>query len=140
MYSILFTFLQLTDICFYFWVIVTSTALKFLCKYLKTCFSILWIYTKGVKLMGGICGSAGKRIRLQCSRLGFDPWVGKICWRREKLLFQYSGLQNSMDCVVHGVAKSQKLLSDFHFHGNSKFNRLRNHQISQRLHYFTFHQ
>ena len=34
-------------------------------------------------------GSAGKRIHLQCRRLvqetGFDPWVGKIPWRREQL-------------------------------------------------------
>ena len=28
---------------------------------------------------------------------------------------QYSGLENSMDCIVHGVAKSQTQLSDFHF-------------------------
>ena len=28
---------------------------------------------------------------------------------------QYSGLENSMDCIVHGVAKSQTRLSDFHF-------------------------
>ena len=28
---------------------------------------------------------------------------------------QYSGLENSMDCIVHGVAKSQAQLSDFHF-------------------------
>jgi len=27
---------------------------------------------------------------------------------------QYSGLENSMDCIVHGVAKSQTRLSDFH--------------------------
>ena len=26
---------------------------------------------------------------------GFDPWVGKIPWRRERLL-QYSGLENSV--------------------------------------------
>ena len=25
------------------------------------------------------------RIRLQCGRPGFDPWVGKIPWRRDKL-------------------------------------------------------
>ena len=25
------------------------------------------------------------RILLQCGRLGFDPWVGKIPWRRERL-------------------------------------------------------
>ena len=29
--------------------------------------------------------------------------------------FQYSGLEKSMDYRVHGVAKSQTLLSDFHF-------------------------
>ena len=28
---------------------------------------------------------------------------------------QYSGLENSMDCIVHGVAKSQIRLSDSHF-------------------------
>ena len=28
---------------------------------------------------------------------------------------QYSGLENSMDCTVHGVAKSQTRLSDFQF-------------------------
>ena len=27
---------------------------------------------------------------------------------------QYSGLENSMDRIVHGVAKSQTRLSDFH--------------------------
>ena len=27
---------------------------------------------------------------------------------------QYSGLENSMDCIVHGVAKSWTRLSDFH--------------------------
>ena len=47
-------------------------------------------------------------------RSGFNPWVGKTPWRRERLL-QYSGLENSMDCIVHGVAKSQTRLSDFHF-------------------------
>ena len=29
---------------------------------------------------------------------------------------QYSGLVNAMDYIVHGVAKSQTRLSDFHFH------------------------
>ena len=29
--------------------------------------------------------------------------------------FHYSGLEKSMDCIVHGVAKSQTRLSDFHF-------------------------
>ena len=86
------------------------------------------------------------RICLQCGRPEFDPWVGKIPWRRERLLtsvfldfpcgsdgkesacnagdlslipglgrspgegnsypLPYSGLENSMDCIGHGVAKS----------------------------------
>ena len=29
---------------------------------------------------------------------------------------QHSGLENAMDCIAHGVAKSQTRLSDFHFH------------------------
>ena len=30
---------------------------------------------------------------------------------------QYSGLEKSMDCIVHGVTKSQTRLSGFHFQG-----------------------
>ena len=56
------------------------------------------------------------RICLQCGRPGLDPWVGKTLWRRERLPTSYSGLENSMDCIVHGVAKSRTRLSDFHFH------------------------
>ena len=29
---------------------------------------------------------------------------------------QYSGLKNSMDCIVHGIAKSWIQLSKLHFH------------------------
>ena len=85
-------------------------------------------------------------IRLQRRRLGFDPRVGKIPWRRERLPtpvflgfpcgsadkesacnagdlglipglgkspgegkgypLQYSGLENSTDCIIHGVTES----------------------------------
>ena len=45
---------------------------------------------------------------------GFDPWVGKIPWRREGYPLQCSRLEKSMDCVVHGVANSWTRLSDFH--------------------------
>ena len=55
------------------------------------------------------------RIRPQLGRPGFDPWVGKIPWRREQLPTLVFWLENSMDCIVHGVAKSQTRLSDFCF-------------------------
>ena len=35
-------------------------------------------------------------------------------------LLQYSGLENSVDSIVHGVAKSRTLLRDFHFHFSYK--------------------
>ena len=90
-----------------------------------------------------------------------DPWVRKICWRRDGLPtpvfwgfpggsaggkepacnvgdlssipglgrspregkgypFQYSGLENSMDCIVHGVTKSWTWLSNFYFTTKSR--------------------
>ena len=37
-------------------------------------------------------------------------------WRRQSYPLQYSGLENSIDCIIHGVTKSRTQLSDFHFH------------------------
>ena len=31
-------------------------------------------------------GASGKESSCQCGRPGFNPWVGKILWRRERLL------------------------------------------------------
>ena len=42
-------------------------------------------------------------------RLGRSPGEGK------GYPLQYSGLENSMDCIVQGVAKSRTQLSDFPF-------------------------
>ena len=52
---------------------------------------------------------------LQCRRPGFNPWVGKIPLEKGKDPFQYSGLENSMICIVHRAAKIQMQLSNFHF-------------------------
>ena len=64
--------------------------------------------------LGFPCGSAGKRIHMQCRRPRFNPWVGKISWRRERLptLVFWPGEFHG----VHGVTKSQIQLSNFHFH------------------------
>ena len=48
-------------------------------------------------------------------RPGLDPWVGKIPWRKEGYPLQYSGLENPMDCIVHGATKSWTRLSGFHY-------------------------
>ena len=47
---------------------------------------------------------------------GSIPGLGRSPGEGNGSPLQYSGLENSMDCKVHGVAKSQARLSDFHFH------------------------
>ena len=42
--------------------------------------------------------------------------LGRYPRGRKGYPLQYFGLENSMDCIVHGVAKSPIGLSDFHFH------------------------
>ena len=49
----------------------------------------------------------------------WETWVWSLGWEDspgegKDYSMQYSGLENSMDCMVHGVAKSQTWLSDFH--------------------------
>ena len=52
----------------------------------------------------------------------FDPWVGKMTWRgawqpTPVFLPRGShGQRNLVGCIVHGVAKSQTRLSNYHFH------------------------
>ena len=47
--------------------------------------------------------------------LGSSPLLGRSSGEGNGYPFQYSGLENSMDCVVHRVAKSRTQLSNFHF-------------------------
>ena len=58
----------------------------------------------------------GKRICLQCGRPGLDPELGRSPGGAHGNPLQYSGQENFVDYIVHGVAKSQTGLSDFHFH------------------------
>ena len=46
------------------------------------------------------------------SQLGI--WDGFTVGEGKGYPLQYSGLENSVDCIVHGVAKSRTGLSDFH--------------------------
>ena len=50
---------------------------------------------------------------------GFDPLLGRCPGEGKGYPLQYSGLENSMDCIVYGVAKSWTRLSNLHFtHSN----------------------
>ena len=61
------------------------------------------------------CGSAGKESACNMGDLGSIPGLGRSPGEGKGYPLQYSGLENSMDYVVHDVAKSQTQLSNFHF-------------------------
>ena len=46
---------------------------------------------------------------------GSIPGLGRSPGEGKGYPLQYSGLENSMDCIVQGVTKSQTRLSNFHF-------------------------
>ena len=64
---------------------------------------------------GFLCGSAGKESTCNAGDLGSIPGLGRSPGEGKGYPLQYSGLENSMDCRVHGVAKSPTQLKDFHF-------------------------
>ena len=70
--------------------------------------------------------SAGKESAWNAGDLGSIPGLGRSPRdlhpsqdedypEGKGYLLQYSGLENSMDCIVFGVAKSQTRLSNFYF-------------------------
>ena len=63
----------------------------------------------------GFPGSAGKDSDCNAGDLGAIPGLGTSPREGKVYPLQYSGLENSMDCIVHGVTKSQTGLNDFHF-------------------------
>src|SRR5574337_355811 len=65
--------------------------------------------------LGFLCGSAGKESAHSVGDLGSIPGLGRSSGETKDYPLQYSGLENSIDHMVHGVAKSRTRLSDFHF-------------------------
>ena len=55
---------------------------------------------------GFSCGSAGKESTCNAGDLGSIPGLGRSPGEGKGYPLQYSGLENAMDCTVHGVTKS----------------------------------
>ena len=66
-------------------------------------------------------GSAGKESICNVGDLGLISGLGRSLGEGNGYPLQHSGLENSMDCIVHAVAKSQTGLSHFHFHPSITF-------------------
>ena len=66
--------------------------------------------------MGFPGGSVGKESTWNVGDLGSIPGLGRWPGEGNSYPLQYSGLEKSMDFIVHGATKSQTWLSDFHTH------------------------
>ena len=54
--------------------------------------------------------SVGKESACKAGDLGLIPGLGRSAGEGKGDLLQYSGLEDSMDCIVHGVTKSRTRL------------------------------
>ena len=59
--------------------------------------------------------SVGKESTCNSGDPSSIPGLGRSAGEGKGYPLQYSGLENSMGCIVHGVIKSQTRLGDFHF-------------------------
>ena len=67
--------------------------------------------------LGFPCGSAGQEATWNAGDLGSIPGLGRSSGEGKGYPLQYSGLKNSTNCIVHGVAESDttEWLSNIHF-------------------------
>ena len=88
------------------------------CPIFKTINLAIICYRKYVlssSLEEGFPGSsADKESACDAGDLGSVLGLGRSPGERKGCPLQYSGLENSMGCIIHGVAKSQTRLSNFH--------------------------
>ena len=63
------------------------------------------LFTPVIDFLGFHGGSAGKESACSVGDLDLMPGLGDAPGEGNGYSLQYSGLENSMDCVVHGVAK-----------------------------------
>ena len=74
---------------------------------------LIWPASSSLGFPGG---SVGKESTRDAGDLGLIPGLRRCPGEGKGYPLQYSGPENSMDCIVHGVAKSRTQLSIFQFH------------------------
>ena len=98
----------------------TNFSLYFLNLYLVggvffECFCFPLVLLRCNKHTGFPGSSTSKESTCNAGDLGSIPGLGRSPGEGNGHPLQYSGLENSVDCIVHGVAKSWTWLNDFHF-------------------------
>ena len=72
------------------------------------------LMTEQTKVHSG--GAVVKTLSANVRDMGLIPGLGRSPGEGTSYPLQNSGLENSRDCTLHGAAKSQTRLSNFHFH------------------------
>ena len=94
----------------------TRASQPFICSFQNHTYAHYQKYTRQIpavfrsQCLGFPCGSAGKESTCNAGRAVFDPWVGMIPWRRERLSIPVFWPRQ-----FHGITKSRARLSNFHF-------------------------
>ena len=74
--------------------------------------AVLMKYLENAQLLEGFpCGSVGKESFCNAGDLDLIPQLGRSAGEGKGYPLRYSGLENSMDYIVHGVAKSWTLFT-----------------------------
>ena len=85
----------------------------------KQWFIQIAIWIDPYRELGFPCGSADKEFACNARDLGSIPGLGRSPGKGKDYPLQYSVLENSMECIVRGVKKSQIWQSNLHFHIDS---------------------
>ena len=72
-------------------------------------------YSSSFLTLGFPDSSVGKESTCSAGDPGLLPGMGRFPGEGKGYPLQYAGLENSMDWIIQGVAKSRTRLSDFHF-------------------------
>ena len=113
----------------FFLIVYTGVCLFFPFIFLQTLwgkvsyFSTLFLYCPSFPAFGRVWninmgfpwGSACKESACNVGDLGLIPGLGRSLGEGKRYPLQCSGLENSMDCIDHGVTKSQTWLNNLHF-------------------------
>ena len=89
----------------------------------------LFIHSKYISLYLLIpSNSAGKESACNAGDFSSIPGLGRSPGEGNSYPLQYSGRENSTECIVHGVMKSWRQLSDFHSNSHFQSHILAKHQ------------
>ena len=95
--------------------LIHQVLLLFICSPILSSFFLFF----PCEYWGFPCGSAGKESACQIGDLCSIPGLGRAPGEGKRYPLQYSGLENSMDFIIHGISKSVNINPSLEFFSSS---------------------